>query len=138
VVLHELCVDRNLISSREAIGFVRHANDCHQFVEHCIGHALVARGCRVGCDAISTLIGHTDRNVNQFFRERIEDAGRHDLLDAFPSALERNGIIGECLPEIIDPVGLSGSHDVVVDGADLGRGILVFDESSRHVFSPKP
>ena len=44
--------------------------------------------------------------------------------------------MGEGLPEIIDPVGFARGHDVVVDGADFGGGVGVFDEAEEgHFFS---
>src|SRR5262249_51994707 len=39
--------------------------------------------------------------------------------------------------EIIDPVSLARSHDVVIDGANLRAGLIVFDETeNRHGGSP--
>src|SRR5713226_2029792 len=40
------------------------------------------------------------------------------------------------LPKIVDPVGFTGGHDVVVDGADFGACVFVFDEAEGgHEFS---
>jgi hypothetical protein len=39
------------------------------------------------------------------------------------------GVVRDRLPEIVDPVGLARLQDVVVDGADLGARLLVFDQS---------
>jgi len=41
--------------------------------------------------------------------------------------LEHDRIVRDGLPEVVDPVGLAGGHDVVVDGADFWAGVLVFD-----------
>ena len=80
-------------------------------------------------DAVVTVVGDADGDVNQFFGERVERAGRHDLLDTFPGALEQYGVVRDSLPEIIDPIGFARGHDVVVDGAHFVRGVLVFDQS---------
>jgi hypothetical protein len=37
----------------------------------------------------------------------------------------------QSFPEVIDPVRLARGHDVVIDGADLRTGVLVFDETER-------
>src|SRR5271168_4350021 len=79
-------------------------------------------------DAIWALIADAYRDIDQLFGEGIERAGGHDLLDVLPGALEGDRVVGQHLPEIVDPVGLAGGHDVVVDGADFGGGVLIFDE----------
>ena len=85
----------------------------------------------MGCDAVAALVADTDGNVDQFFRKRIKRARRHDLLNVLPRSPERSGIVGQRLPEIINPVGLPRRHDVVVDGANFGSGVFVFDQAQR-------
>jgi hypothetical protein len=125
----ESLVDFDLVAGDELVGFVGHADDGLEFLEHGVGHTLGKGGSGVGSDAVVAIVGDADGDVEQFLGEGIERARSHDLLDAFPSAFEQRGIVGDGLPEIIDPVGLACGHDVVVDGADLRVGILVFDET---------
>ena len=129
----ELVIDFDLIARHHFVGFIGHADDRHEFLEHGIRHAFLLCGGGVGRDAIVTLIGDADGDVDQLFRQRVKRSGGHDLLDIVPGALERGGIVGDGLPEIIDPVGFASGHDVVVDGADFRGGIFVFDEAEgRH------
>ncbi len=84
-------------------------------------------------DAVVAVVGDADGDVDEFFGEGIERAGRHDVLETFPGAFEQCGIVSDGLPEIIDPVDFAGGHDVVVNGADFGSRVLVFDEwECRH------
>src|SRR5258708_25122062 len=47
-------------------------------------------------------------------------------------------MMGQHLPEIVDPVDLAGRHDVVVDRAHLGARVGVFDHRhARHVGLPQ-
>jgi len=129
-------VDFDLIAGDELVGFVGHADDGLKFLEHGVGHALAKGGSGVGSDAVVAVVGDTDGDVEKFLGERIERAGRHDLLDAFPSALEKRRVMSDGLPKIVDPVGFTGGHDVVVDGADFGACVFVFDEAEGgHEFS---
>src|SRR6266850_1589563 len=133
---HEALVDFDLIAGDQLVGFVGHANDGLEFLEHGVGHALAEGGRGVRCDAVVAVVGDADGDVTEFFGKRIERAGRHDSFDAFPSALEERGVVGDGFPEIVDPVGFTGGHDVVVDGADFGACVLVFDEAEGgHEFS---
>ena len=125
----ELLVNFHLVACHELIGLVGHADDGLQFRKHGVGHALFEGGGGVRCDAVVAIVSHTDGDVQEFLGQRIERAGTHDLLDAFPSALQCGGIVGDGLPEIVDPIGLARGHDVVVDGANFGACICVFDEA---------
>src|SRR5215469_12441131 len=80
-------------------------------------------------NAVAALIGDADRDVDHFFGQRIERTGSHDLLDVLPGAFQSGWVVGQSLPEIIDPVGLAGDHDVIVYLAYFGRGVLVLDEA---------
>src|ERR1700724_3349676 len=129
----ETVVDLHLISGDEPIRFVRHANHGHQLFELRIGHAFVYRRRGVRSDAVFALVRYRNGDIDHFFGERIERSGSHDLLDFFPSALEHDRIMRDRLPEIIDPVGFARGHDVVVDGAHFGAGVVVFDKAKdRH------
>jgi hypothetical protein len=75
------------------------------------------------------LVGDADSNVDQFFGERIESAGGHDLLYVFPGSLEGDGIVSNGLPEIVDPISFAGGHYVVVYGSDFRAGIFVLDQA---------
>jgi len=85
----------------------------------------------MGGDAILAIVGDADGDVEEFLGQRIESAWRHDGLQILPGALEQCGIVGDGFPEIVDVIGLAGSHDVVVNGFDGGAGILVLDQSER-------
>ena len=132
----EAFVDFDLIAGDELVGFVGHADDGLEFLEHGVGHALAEGRSGMRGDAVVAVVGDADGDVEKFLGERIERAGRHDLLDAFPGALEKCGVVGDCFPEIIDPIGLAGGHDVVVDSADFRAGVFVFDQAEGgHDFS---
>ena len=60
---------------------------------------------------------------------RVQCAGRHDLLDACPCAPQRDWIVRERLPEIIDPISFPRLHDVVIDGTYFGTGVFIFDQA---------
>jgi hypothetical protein len=124
----ETVVDLDLEALDDAVGLVGHADHGDQFAQHGVGHAGPARGCRVGGNAITAPVGRTDGEINHLFGQRVERAGRHDLLHALPRALERGRMIGESLPEIIDPIDAAGRHDVVIDRAHLGIGLRVLDQ----------
>ena len=55
------------------------------------------------------------------------DTGAHAVEEGGVRPLQRHGVVGEVLPEIVDVAHAPGGHDVVVDGADLGRGVGVLD-----------
>src|SRR5579883_2664073 len=132
----EAFVDSDLVAGDELVGLVGHADDGLQFLEHFRGHAFRERGSRVRRDAVVAIVGHAYSDIDEFLGEGIEGARRHDLLDALPGALEQRGIVRDGLPEIVDPVRLSRGHDVVVNGANFGARILVFDQPKRgHVRS---
>jgi hypothetical protein len=132
-LLLELWVDLYLISRYELVGFVGHPDDGHHFFKHGIGHTFVLRRNGVARNAVSALVGYANGDVDHFFCQRVERAGSHDLLDRFPSALERSGIVPQRLPEIIDEIGFARSANVVVDGPNFRRRVFVFDEAEgRH------
>jgi len=76
------------------------------------------------------MVRDRDGNVDQFLGERIERPGSHDLLECLPRSASADRIVRDRLPEIVDPVGLARGHDVVVDGADFGGGVGVFDKAN--------
>lgn len=122
-------VDRDLVSGDELVGFVGHSDNGLKFLEHFGSHAFGESGSRVGGDAVLTVVCDADGDVEKFFGKGIEGARSHDLLEAFPSAFEKSGIVGDGLPEIVDVVGFARGHDVVIDGFDGGAGVGVFDEA---------
>ena len=129
----ELLVDFDLVAGDEFVGFVSHADDGLQLREHRVGHALFEGGGGVRRDAVVAIVGDADGDVEEFLGERIEGARAHDLFDAFPGALESGGIVGDGLPEIIDPICLACGHDVVVDSAHFRACVCVLDEAEgRH------
>ena len=133
---HEAFVDFDLIAGDELVGFIGHANDGLEFLEHGVGHALAKGGSSVRRDTVVAVVGDADSDVKELLGKRIEGAGRHDLLDAFPSALEECGVVRDGFPEIVDPVGLTGGHNVVVNGADFGVCVFVLDKTEGgHDFS---
>ncbi len=122
-------VDLHLVAGDETVGFIGHADNRLQLLEHGVRHALAARRHRVRCDAIAAAVGDAYGHVEQFLGERIERPRRHDLLDAFPCAFQRRRIVRDGLPEIVYPVGLAKGHDVVVNGANLRARVLIFNQS---------
>src|SRR6266478_6404474 len=125
----EALVDFDLVAGDKLVGLIGHANDGLKLLEHGPGHAFAESGSGVRGDAVSAVVGDAHRDVDHFLGEWIERARRHELLDAFPRALEQCGIVGDGLPEIIDPVGFARGHDVVVNGAHFRASVTVFDES---------
>src|SRR6266536_505045 len=125
----EALVDFDLVAGDKLVGFIGHANDGLKLLEHGPGHAFAESGSGVRGDAVSAVVGDADGDVDHFLGEWIERARRHDLLDAFPGALEQGGIVRDGLPKIIDPIGFARNHDVVVNRAHFRAGVLVFDES---------
>ena len=117
----------DLISGDEFIGGVGHADDGLELFEHGVGHAFSEGGGGVGGNAVVAIVGDADGDVDEFFGEGVYGAGSHDGFEALPGALQKSGVMGDGLPEIIDPIGFAGGHDVVVDGANFGSGVLVFD-----------
>src|SRR5439155_9352225 len=85
------------------------------------------------------LVTGAHRHVDQFLGEGIQGSGSHDLLHALPGAAQRNRIVRQCFPEIIDPIRVAGGHDVVINRPHLGIGVGVFDEPKRsHYVWPPP
>ncbi len=125
----EALVDFDLIAGDELVSFVGHADDGLKFLEHGVGHSFAEGGSSVRGDAVVAVVGDAYGDVDQFFGERIESAWAHDLLETFPGAFEQGGIVRDGLPEIVDPVDFARGHDVVVNGADFRRSVLVFDQS---------
>src|SRR5205809_5738039 len=75
------------------------------------------------------------RTINFFFQaeDGIRDVAVTGVqtcaLPIFPSAAQRRRIVRQRLPEVVDPIGLAGGHDVVIDGAHFGGGVGVFNQS---------
>src|SRR3974390_1606737 len=120
-------VDRYPIAVGKPIGFVGHAGHRHDLTEHWVRHAGLAGSRGVAGNAVGAAVGHANRQINHFLGERIERAGRHDLLHAFPGALQGGRIAREIFPENIDVRHVTGPLDVVIDGAYARRGVCIFD-----------
>jgi hypothetical protein len=119
----EFGIDGDLECSGEGVGLGGHADDGEEFRVLLVGHSFGTCGGSVGVDAVATVIGDGDGDVDEFFGERVERAGSdHDLLDAGPGMLEEIGLIGEGSPEVVNEVGFSGGADVVEDGLDAWIG----------------
>src|SRR5215470_5600002 len=116
-------VHRNLIGVGQRVGLAGHADHREQLAAHRLGHARLARARGVGGDAVVAAVGRAHREVDHLLGERIEDARRGHLLDRLPGAAQRGRMVGEGLPEIVDPVDLASGHDVVVDGPHLRAGV---------------
>src|SRR6266480_2607023 len=123
----EALVDFYLIAGDEFVGFVGHADDGLELLEHGSGHSFAEGGSGVRGDTVGAVVSDADGDVNQFLSQRIEGARPHDLLEAFPGALEQRRIVRDGLPEVVNPIDLACGHDVVVDGAHFRRRVLVFD-----------
>jgi hypothetical protein len=65
-------------------------------------------------------MGDRHSHVEQFFGFGIKGSRTHHLLDALPRTLERDRIVGERAPEIVDELGFADGADVVKDGTSLG------------------
>ena len=131
-------VDFDLITGDKFVGFIGHADNGLKLLEHRVGHSFGEGGSGVRGDAVVAVVGDADGDVNQFLGERIERARAHDLLEAFPGALEQGGIVRDGLPEIIDPIDFARSHNVIVNGTDFRACVFVFDQSKGgHGDSPK-
>src|SRR6266567_4463229 len=124
----ESIVDGDLIPVREAVGFVRHTDDRHQFSEHGGAHPGLLRR-RMRGNAVGTAVRHTDGDIHERFGQGIEGAGHHDRFEAVPGPLEMRRVMRERLPEVVDPVRVACCHDVVIDGAYRGRGGVVVDKA---------
>ena len=89
-------------------------------------------------DAVAALVAAADGQVEHLFRSCVEGPWRHDFFHAQPGPAERHRIVSNRLPEVIDPVGLSSRHDVVVHGSNFGRRRVVLKQTERgHVLSPR-
>jgi hypothetical protein len=125
----ESLVNFGWVTGNELIGFVGHADHDLKLLEQGAGHTLAEGGSRVRGDAIGTIVGDADGDVEQFFGERMERARSHGLFQTFPSAVEQSRIVRDDLPEVVDPVDLARGHDVIVNGAHFRACVLVFDQS---------
>jgi hypothetical protein len=125
----EAVVDGHLIAGNELVGLVGHADHLLEFLEHFRRHAFAESRGGVRSDAVVAVVGDADGDVEQFLGERVESAGSHDGLEAFPGALQKNRIVGDGFPEIVDVIGFARGHDVVIDSFDGGTGIFVFDQT---------
>src|ERR1700688_901069 len=68
----ELLVDLDLVAGHQLVGFVGHSNDRLQLVKHGVGHAFFSRRRGVRSDAVAAIVGDADRDVQQFFGERVQ------------------------------------------------------------------
>src|SRR5437762_83012 len=85
--------------------------------------------------AAGAAIAGADREVDQLLGQRVERARRHHLLEAQPGAPQSRRVVCQRLPEIVDPVGAAGRHDVVIDGADLGVRFIILDQPHHRHFA---
>lgn len=133
----ETGVDGHLVAGDKLVGFVGHADDLLELLEHFRGHAFPEGGGGVRVNAVLAIVGDADSDVEKFLGEWIEGAGAHDGFQVVPGALEESGIVRDGFPEIVDVVGFASGHDVVINGFDRGAGVFVFDEAeSGHEDSP--
>jgi hypothetical protein len=78
-------------------------------------------------DAVVTAMGNRDGHVEHLLGLGIERSRTHHLLDALPRALERDRVVGERAPEVVDERGLPNRADVIKDTTRL-RGEFVIGE----------
>src|SRR5579864_1943029 len=84
--LFEAFVYRNAIAVGQPVRFIRHADDGDEFAQHISRHAEPLCRRAVRGRAILAAVADADREVDEFLGQRIERAGRHDLLEALPGA----------------------------------------------------
>jgi hypothetical protein len=133
----EAGVHGDLVAGNESVGFIGHADDLLELFKHFRGHAFAEGGSGMGVNAVLAIIGDADGDVEELFGERIERAGIHDGFQIFPGALQKNGVVGNGFPKIVDVVRFARGHDVVVDRFYRWAGVFVFDETeSGHEDSP--
>ncbi len=132
VRLFELLVEFYLIAGYKRVGFIRHADNGHQFAKYLVGHALLARGGGMRSDAVAALIRNADGDVDQLFCERVERAGAHDVLDAFPGSAQGGWIFRDRFPKVVDGIGFARRHDVIEDGAHFRARVRVLDQGGWH------
>src|SRR5437879_1569491 len=111
----KLWIDSYVERGDETVGFVYQADDRQQLRILGLRHALVARRGAVGSDTVPAAVRGAYRKVQQLLGQRIERSRTHDFLDVGPDTPEGARVVRDHLPEIVDPVGLAGRHDVVVD-----------------------
>ena len=78
----------------------------------------------MGVDAVVAAVGDGNGDVEHLLGLGIEHSRTHHLLDALPRALERNRIVGERAPEVVDELGFADGADLVKDGPRL-RGEFI-------------
>src|SRR3977135_2808694 len=115
----------------QTVGFVCQADNRQQLRILRVRHALVARRGAVGSYTVPAAVRGAYRDVQELLGQRIKRSGTHDFLDVGPDTLEGSRVVREDLPEIVDPVGLPGRHDVVVDLPHFRCCFVVFDRLSR-------
>ena len=64
-ILFERRIDWHAIAVCQAIGFVRHADNCHKLAEHRVADSRFARRRGMTCDAIRTAIGDAHRKIDE-------------------------------------------------------------------------
>src|SRR6202521_5846268 len=126
----KLWVDSYVERGDETVGFVCQADNREQLRILGLRHALVARRSAVRSYTVPTAVRGAYRDVQELLGQRIERSGTHDFLDVGPDTLEAPRVVREDLPEIVDPVGLAGRHDVVVDLPHFRCCYAVFDRLS--------
>src|ERR1700719_1493069 len=126
----KLRIDSYVERGDQTVGFVCQADNCQQLRILGLRHALVARRGAVRGYTVPAAVRGAYRDVQELLGQRIERSGTHDFLDVGPDTPEGPRVVREDLPEIVDPVGLPGRHDVVVDLPHFGCCFAVFDRLS--------
>src|SRR6266853_5872706 len=126
----KLRVDSYVERGDQTVGFVCQADNRQQLRILGLRHALVARRGAVRSYTVPAAVRGAYRDVQELLGQRIKLSGTHDFLDVGPDTLEGPRVVREDLPEIVDPVGLPGRHDVVVDLPHFRRCFVVFERLS--------
>src|SRR6202140_4474973 len=132
----KLRVDGYVERGDQTVGFVCQADNRQQLRILGLRHALVARRGAVRSYTVPAAVRGAYRDVQQLLGQPIERPGTHALLDVAPDALEGPRVVREDLPEIVDPVGLAGRHDGVVDLPHFRCCFVVFDRLSPGAHTP--
>ena len=118
------------VAGHQLVGFVGHADDRLQFVEHRVGLALFSRGRGVRSDAVPAIVGdaRTHRQVRRCRATR-ERGSRHQQRNRSEADSESDALFGNLVnqmpPAFAEPLRLRGffamstRHPVRIHGADL-------------------
>jgi hypothetical protein len=79
----------------------------------------------MGVDAVVAAMSNGDGHVQHLLGLGIERSWPHHLLDALPRAFERDRIVGECAPKVVDELGFPDGADVVENGTRLGGEFVI-------------